>query len=114
MTDPLMEWWGHTVGVWRLTGSGPDGDVYTPALADDPTPVAGFYRDGAKLVFGPDGRQITANGQFAFARDIDRVPVGSRIKTPDWAGARITTVVASAIGDGGGQPTPDHHEISVL
>jgi hypothetical protein len=42
------------------------------------------------------------------------VPVQSRVTLPARFGGRVTEVVAAAVGDGGGQPTPDHQQIAVL
>ncbi|MCW2496345.1 hypothetical protein [Jatrophihabitans sp.] len=115
MTDPLAEWWVHVVGVRRLAAiGGTGGDVYVPAAPADPVTVTGLYRDGSKLVTDGNGKQILSSGQFAFPITIDPIPVGSLVTVPARFGGRTSKVITANIGDGGGQPTPDHHEIALL
>lgn len=112
MTDPLADWWVHTLTVRRLTGSGAGGDVYDSAAPGNP--VTGFYEDGAKLVTGPDGKTVTSSGRFAFPIGEPYIPAGSLVTVPAEFGGRTAKVIASARGDGGGQPTPDHQTIALL
>lgn len=112
MTDDLASFWVHTVTVRRRTGSSAGGDAYDVAAPG--TPLTGFYRDGAKLVTGPDGKQVTSSGQFAFPVGLPYVPVGSLVTVPAEFGGRTSKVIASAVGDGAGLPTPDHQLIALL
>lgn len=109
MSDPLGDWWVHTVSVRRWLRNGQGG---APAL-DNAADVTGFYSDKERLVPGPDGEQIAASGAFAFPSDIAYIPVRSELTLPAKFGSRTVTVVASSVGDGGGQPTPDHQQVAV-
>lgn len=114
MTDSLSAWWVHTVGVHRLTSSGSRGDVYSPPLTSAPDTLLGFWRDGQKLVLSASGETVVSTAQFAFPGTAAAVPVGSQIVPPAKFGTALRKVIVSAIGDGGGQPTPDHQEIALL
>lgn len=111
--DPLESWWCHTASVRRLIGAGAGGNVYDPAPPAAPADLAGFYRDAAKLVRSSAGEDTMSAGQFAFPRTADPVPAGSLFIAPAEFGARVFTVIASSIADGGGHPTPDHQMIAV-
>lgn len=114
MSDPLATWWVHEVGVHRLVGSGSRGDVYDPPLDADPAPLVGFWNDGTKLISSDGGEQVTSTAQFAFPAGEAAVPAGSKVVPPARFGARLRKVVASALGDGGGMPTPDHYELALV
>lgn len=101
-------WWVHQVTVERFTGSSGYGDAYTTA-----TGVPCFVHDGAKLVIGPDGATVTASSTVAFPPSVARIPVDSWITLPAMFGGRRALVIASAVGDAGNQPTPNHQEISL-
>lgn len=108
-TDPLTPWWVHTVQVERLTTSGGGyGDQYA-----DPEEVTGFVDDTTQLMAGPNGTQVVVSARFAFPSTTAYVPVGSRVTLPALFGGRVTQVVASAVGDAGGQPVPAHQEIGL-
>lgn len=110
MADDLAEWWVHQLSVKRLAEvGGAGGDTYAA-----PVTVTGFYRDGSKLVTDGNGKQILSSGQFAFPLTVARIPVGSLVTVPAKFGGRESKVITANIGDGGGQPTPDHHEIALL
>lgn len=108
MADDLAEWWVHVVSVQRLGLGGAGGDAYA-----DPEDVTGFYRDGTKLVIDGNGKQVVSTAQFAFPLNVARIPVGSLVTAPASFGPWTGKVITAARGDGGGQPTPDHHEIAL-
>lgn len=108
VSDPLAAWWVHEVIVERFQTGNAYGDSY-----DDAETVTGFVVDGAKLVTGPAGDQVVSTARIALPITAARVPVNSRVTLPAVFGARTGIVVASAVGDGGGRPTPDHHEIAI-
>lgn len=109
MSDPLASWWVHPVVVKRFAGAGRYGSDYPSSET-----VLGFVRDGTKLVVGPGGQQVTSSAQIALPKGTAYVPVNSEVTLPAQFGGRTSTVVACSVGDGGGQPTPDHVEISLL
>lgn len=111
--DLLADWWVHQATVRRLVGSGDAGDVYAPAEPADPAIVTGFYRDGAKLVTDRNGREVVSTAQFAHPATDARIPVGSVFTAPARFGGGTSKVIESKLGDGGGQPTPDHYEIAL-
>lgn len=83
-------------------------------MLDTAETVTGFYSDKTQLVAGPDGQQVAASGAFAFPSSVAYIPVRSEITLPAKFGSRVVTVQASMVGDGGGQPTPDHQEVATL
>lgn len=104
--DALADWWRHTVTVQRWTGpSEAGGDSL-----DAPVTVVGWYSDKTEY----SGGQVIAAGRFAFPIDVDYIPVQSHVTLPAEFGGRKVRVVSVAVGDGGGQPTPDHQLIGVL
>lgn len=110
MADPLADWWVHQVSVRRLSPiGGAGGDDY-----DTPETVTGFWRDGTKLVTNGEGNQELSSAQFAFPITVARIPVGSLVTAPAAFGGQESKVISANIGNGGGQPTPDHHEIALL
>jgi hypothetical protein len=111
VTDPLADWWVHAVVIERFVSAG---GGYGDGLAAAET-VMGFVRDGTKLVADGTGKQVASSAQVALPISVAYVPVQSRVTLPAQFGeARRTTVIVSAFGDGGGQPTPDHHELALL
>lgn len=109
MTDPLADWWVHDVTISRYLGD----TAYGPQYAD-PVTVRGFVHDGTKLVAGTTGEQVASSAQVALPAGLDYIPVQSEVTLPAQFGARTSTVILSAVADGGGQPTPDHVELSLL
>jgi hypothetical protein len=109
--DPLADWWRHTLDLWRFVKDAPYGRVYSPPLAEGPANVTGYYRD--ETILNAAG-QIEASGRFAFPRAVAYVPVKSRMRLPAAFGGRTVDVVKVQVGDGGGQPTPDHQIVWVL
>jgi hypothetical protein len=105
VTDPLAIFYRHELAVERFLGDGAYGDQYAPSET-----ITGCYSDGTTY----SGGQIVSTGQFAFPLSYAYVPVQSRVTLPANFGGRVVTVKTSAVGDGGGAPTPDHHEIGVL
>lgn len=110
MSDPLADWWRHTVSVRPFLRSGQGG---TPVFGT-PYDQIGFYGDKTQLVAGPDGQQVAASGMFAFPASAPYIKVRSELTLPAVFGSRVVTVQASMVGDGGGQPTPDHQEVATL
>lgn len=113
VTAALTRWWVHTVGVRRLVSSG-SLDILDPAPPVDPVTVTGFWHDGAKLVRDLQGNEVVSSAQFAHPITDERIPPGSKVTAPTQFGGRTCTVIATATGDGGGNPTPDHHELYLL
>lgn len=109
MTDPLQEWYRHTCSVRRYQTSGRYGGTLAP-----PEDVVGYLHDGSRLVAGPGGEQLTSSSTFAFSLEYPFVPLDSEVTVPAEFGGRTSKVIATARGDGGGQPTPDHYEIALL
>lgn len=109
MTDPLASWWVHPVVVERYASSG----AYGPSYAA-PQTIHGFVRDGTKLVVGPGGQQIASSAQIALPRGTQYVPVDSKVTLPAVFGGRTSTVVSCDVADGGGQPTPDYVQLTLL
>lgn len=107
--DPLAEFYGHTLSVRRAKPSGRYGGAYD--VAED---IVGFFDDGTKLVPGPGGVQVVSSGRFAFPLSYAYVPVDSEVTVPVEFGGRTSKVIVASRGDGGGAPTPDHYEISLL
>lgn len=110
VSDPLADWWHHTVSVKPFLRSGQGGAPIWGA----PYNQVGFYVDQTKLVPGPDGQQVAASGQFGFPAGAPYIKVRSELTLPAVFGSRVVTVQSSSVGDGGGQPTPDHQEVAVL
>jgi hypothetical protein len=108
VSDPLGDagWWVHTLQVERYTGDGEaGGKSYAQAV-----PVTGFYSDKTEF----SGGQIVTSGRFAFPPDVPYIPAQSRVTLPALFGGRVTQVVTVSVGDGGGQPTPDHQVVGLL
>lgn len=107
MTDLLgaAGWWRHTLTVERWQGDSAYEDKFAA-----PEPVTGFYADGTKY----SGGQIVSTGEFAFPLGVAYIPVQSKVTLPAQFGGRVCRVSKSAVGDGGGQPTPDHQEIGLI
>jgi hypothetical protein len=114
--DPLAEWWVHEVTIRRWAGDG----AYAPVF-DAPETIAGFVHDGEKLIRNAQGQQVISSAQVALPITAAYVPVGSEIDLPmqfghapgDPSAPRTSTVLDSARGDGGGQPTPDHYVLAL-
>lgn len=112
MSDLLAAFWVHPVIIERFVGAGAYGDLYDP-----PETVQGWVRDGTQLVADGTGQQVASSAQVALPATVNYVPTDSRVTLPPQFAApgqtRRTTVIASAHADGGGLPTPDHHEIAL-
>jgi hypothetical protein len=106
--DPLADWWRHSIVIRRWKGAGAYGDDF----AADET-VLGFVQDGTKLVADGTGQQVASSAQVALPIGTAYVPVQSEVTLPPQFGERTSRVIVSAVGDGGGQPTPDHHLLSL-
>lgn len=113
MSDPLASWWVHQFGVRRLVGSGAGGDLFVPATPDAPADVLGFWADGTTLVRDMNGEEVASSARVAHPITDDRIPPGSLVTAPAAFGGSTYTVIATARGDGGGQSTPDHWQISL-
>lgn len=100
----------HEVVVERWNGRGtyPGDDDYA-----DPVVLPGFVADGIKVTGTPEGEQIVSTARVALPKGTAYIPLQSRVTLPPEFGNRVTEVVTVAVGDGGGQPTPDHVEIGL-
>lgn len=95
----------HEVTVEPLTGEGPYGPTYGP-----PVTVRCFRDDKRRLVRGADGSELVAETTLYMWLS-ETCPAGSRVTLDD---GRVSTVITSARRDGGGLPTPDHLEVTLL
>jgi hypothetical protein len=117
--EALAPWYGHVIGVHRLTGSGAGVDVFTPALDADPDDLPCFVNDGTKLVRDQNGNETLSTAQVAHppvdasGAVIERVPPGSVAILPPVFGSRQTRVIACALGDAGDLPVPSHYELAL-
>ncbi|MBA9003735.1 hypothetical protein [Thermomonospora cellulosilytica] len=99
----------HEVVVEPLIGEGPFGSTYGPRTA-----VRCFRDDKRRLVRGTDGSEVVSETTL-YMRLSETCPVGSRVTLDQGtAGERVTTVITAARRDGGGLPTPDHLEVTLL
>jgi hypothetical protein len=114
VTDPLAAWWAHQILIRRWVGNDGYVDLYDPPTGSTPTPVLGFVRDGTKLVVGTGGKTLTSSAQVALPAGTAYVPVNSEVTLPAQFGSRTSVVLVASVGDGGGQPTPDHIELALL
>lgn len=105
MSDPLASWWRHEVTLERLSGG--DGDGYGNTF-DAAEVLLGYVHDGNTLVRAANGDQVVSSTQVALPIGVGYVRPRSRVTLPATFGSRVTTVISCEVGDGGGQPTPDH------
>lgn len=106
MADLLAQWWRHTVSVEPFDYTDANGvDQFLAAY-----PQLGYYSDQTVSEAG----QVVASGRFGYPIGAPNVTVRSRVTLPAEFGGRVVLVKKSAIGTGGGQPTPDHQVIGVL
>lgn len=110
VTDLLADWWRHSVTIKPYLGESPIdgpifGDTYTELCMID---------DSTKLVADGDGNQVASSARLGYSINSPYVPVRSEATLPAAFGGRTTTVIVARRGDGGGQPTPDHHELALL
>jgi hypothetical protein len=108
-TDPLGDWWQHTVSVARLSGEGAYGDVF-----DDAVDLLGFVDDSNKLVLNADGEQVVSSARVFFPAATDNVPLQSQVTLPDIFGGRTSQVIATSRHDAGTLATPNHLELALL
>lgn len=106
MSDPLADWWRHQITLRRWTGEGSDG----PTFAAAETPKAAIGGE-TKLVRNALNAEVVSTVQIALPASVGFVPPQSEIDLPAAFGGRTTRVLSTAVGDGGGQPTPDHIEL---
>lgn len=95
----------HTATVEPPTGEGSHGPTYGP-----PAVVRCFRDDKRRLIRGRDGSEVVSETTL-YMRLAETCPVGSRVTLDD---GRVCTVITSARRDGGGLPTPDHREVTLL
>lgn len=105
---PLARFWRHPITVERHEGEGYAGPVYS-----SPVVVAGWVEDRAKLVMTATSGEVTSSARIMFPASTELIPLGSRVTLPDSHGARTSTVITTSVHDGGGNPTPDHHEYAL-
>lgn len=97
----------HTITVEAFTGDGPFGPTFGP-----PVPVRCLLDESTQLARSGGVDQVTANATaYAPVPAAEQVPVGSRVTLPS---GRVTTVTAAAVHTGGGLPTPDHVQITLI
>jgi hypothetical protein len=102
----LAAFWVHQVTVEPFD--------YTDSSSVDQFGTAyqqsGYYSDQTVYEAG----EVVASGRFAYPASAPNIPVRSRVTLPARFGSRVVLVKKSAVGDGGGQPTPDHQVVGVL
>lgn len=103
MSDPLASWWVHQIVLTRFGGETSDAPSF-----DAPVTIAGFVSDETKLIRDATGTEVVSSAQVALPADTAYVAPLSKVKLPDVFGGRTARVMSTAVGDGGGQPTPDH------
>lgn len=97
----------HRVVVEPYEGDSAYGEVYGAAVT-----VRCFLDQSTRLVRDKDGRQVTSGATFhCRLTAITDIPPDSRVTLPD---GRKTTVILGRRRDGGGLPTPDHWEVSLV
>lgn len=106
--DPLAAWWVHPVTITPYGGRTPTGESW-----GEPFDAVGFVDDQRKLVRDATGAQVVAETTLALPANTPAVPLGSQVILPARFGEAVRTVLASSVGDGGGQPTPDHIELAL-
>jgi hypothetical protein len=107
VTDDLGAFWVHDVTVERYSESAPT------APATRHRHVAGFVDDGARLIVGPNGEQVTSSARVFFPIGTAAIPLQSRVTLPAEFAERSSHVIAVARRDGGGLPLPEHLEVSL-
>jgi hypothetical protein len=108
VTDDLAGFWVHAVTVERFTGDSAYGSGYASAAV-----VTGFVDDGARLIVGPNGEQVTSSARVFFPIGTAAIPLQSRVTLPVEFAERSSHVIAVARRDGGGLPLPEHLEVSL-
>ncbi|MFE9645316.1 hypothetical protein ACFYO0_14605 [Streptomyces sp. NPDC006365] len=96
----------HEVVVEPYEGDSAYGPVYAA-----PVTVRCFLEEKNRLVRDKDGREVTSSSTFRCRLGAVDAPPDSRVTLP---GGRQTTVISQARHDGGGLPTPDHLEVSLV
>lgn len=96
----------HEVTVEPYEGASAVGPLYGA-----PVVVPCFLEEKTRLVRAPDGREVTSSSTVYCRLDTVTAPPESRVTLP---GGRQTTVIDQARHDGGGLPTPDHLEVSLV
>lgn len=105
MVDDLAEWWVHPTTLRRASSC--TGDGYGVDLAA-PETSTGFVADKAERVRNASGDEVISSTQVAYPISVGYIAPGSQVTLPPQFGSRTSTVIRCAVGDGGGQPTPDH------
>lgn len=108
MTDPLAAWWRHEVTVTRFLGSGTYGDEW-----DEPVTVMGAVDDTTKTVTDGDGSEVTSSTSVVLPIEVGYIIPGSTVTLPDLFGGRTARVISCQVAHGGGQPTPNHVEVTL-
>jgi len=105
VTQAVAQWWVHLTTLRRASSG--TGDGYGVTLAGPETP-SGFVADKAERVRNISGDEVISSTQVAYPSSVGYIPPGSQVTLPPQFGSRTSTVIRCAVGDGGGQPTPDH------
>lgn len=92
----------------RFAGTGAYGPVF-----DDPETIEGFVSAIRRMTRDGDGAEVVSTATVALPPGASLIPAGSRVTLPPEHGGRMSTVISIAVGDGGGNPTPDHMQIEL-
>ena len=98
--------WVHSAGVRRLTGSGAGGDVFTPPIGSDPTPMACYWAEDVELIRDQNGLEVVSTAQCWHDFTDERVGAGSRMTSPSEFGGVEREVIRSAGFDPATLPLP--------
>lgn len=101
--DPLADWWRHQVTIAPLIGHGAYGPVH-----GEPEDHLARISGKARQVRDKDGTEVLSTVTVTLPITAGHVPTGSTVTLPATHGGREATVIATAVSDGGGLPTPDH------
>lgn len=107
MTGPLDVWWRHPVTVERYTGRGAYGAQYAA-----PVTLMAAIDDRNQRVLNGSGQEVTAATTVLLPIETAAVALESRVTLPAAFSGRRLTVISVSRHDSGGQPTPDHLELS--
>lgn len=95
----------HTVVVRRHLGSTAKGESYAP---DETVPC--FVEDSLKFVRDQEGKRVASSARFWCKPTVAAIPPESEVDV----NGRTTTVITIAKRSGGGLPTPDHWEVTLV
>lgn len=105
VTDPLADFWVHSVTVKRHAGAGPSGDIYAA-----PEAITGFVDHTARLITTPTGEQITATATLLAPAGTAPIPPRSVVTLPGGISARVLTWTAHTAP---GLDLPEYVEVTL-